>query len=239
VDLGHLHSEDDLVHLDSDADLRRELERLPATTTSEDGETKGDPLNIVVIGRHQRVFPHFLRIGWDPVEAIYLGSEWRTVKSFLFGTRYRYSPASPLYVFGRHQDLAAQRARETINQRNHLRLWLTPLRFRGEYVWIGQISRDIGVEFTRKTWNLTTHKIDPDVDEARDYLVQNLIYGGAVERIGFVKGVGRAPRDEPRTNLTGDPWYSDGLRAVLFISEEPTSLSELGLLHWERHFLLD
>ncbi|WP_419607374.1 LssY C-terminal domain-containing protein, partial [Thiolapillus sp.] len=27
-------------------------------------------------------------------------------KSFLFGDRYRYSPVSPLYVFGRKQDYA-------------------------------------------------------------------------------------------------------------------------------------
>ena len=28
------------------------------------------------------------------------------------------------------------------------------------------MSRDIGVRFTWRTWNLTTHRIDPDVDEA-------------------------------------------------------------------------
>ena len=32
-------------------------------------------------------------------------------------------------------------------------------------VWIGQISRDIGVRFTFKTWPPVTHKIDPDFDE--------------------------------------------------------------------------
>ena len=36
------------------------------------------------------------------------------------------------------------------------------MRFEGKRVWIGQISRDIGVRFTTKT--ITTHKIDADVD---------------------------------------------------------------------------
>ncbi len=82
---------------------------------------------------------------------------------------------SALHVFGRSQDFALQKARQTINERLHLRLWLTPLRFQGKPVWIGQISRDIGVRFTPKTWNLTTHKIDPDVDDARDYLLDDLM----------------------------------------------------------------
>ena len=63
--------------------------------------------------------------------------------------------------------MALQRARTSIHERNHLRLWLAPMRFDGKLVWIGQISRDIGVRFTSKT--ITTHKIDPDVDETRSF----------------------------------------------------------------------
>jgi hypothetical protein len=33
-----------------------------------------------------------------------------------------------------------------------MRAWLTPIRFQGKQVWIGQISRDIGVLFAFKTW---------------------------------------------------------------------------------------
>ena len=81
---------------------------------------------------------------------------------------------SALYVFGRPQDVAIQRACTSIQERNHLRLWLAPMRYEDQPVWIGQISRDIGVRFTRKT--ITTHKIDPDVDETRDFLIQDLWY---------------------------------------------------------------
>jgi hypothetical protein len=77
------------------------------------------------------------------------------------------------------------------------------------------------------------------VDEARDYLVQDLIYYGGVEKVGFVKGVGPASRQYPRTNLTGDPYYTDGLRAVLFLSEKQTPLSRIQFLPWEKHFSLE
>ncbi len=98
---------------------------------------------------------------------------------------------------------------------------------------MGQVSRDIGVRLTTQTWNLTTHKIGPDVDFDRAYLLQDLIMSGFVERYGFVDGVGAAAASEPRKNLTGDPYYTDGLRAVVFLSDQTTSISEIDRLPWE------
>jgi hypothetical protein len=49
----------------------------------------------------------------------------------LFGSEYLNAPVSPLYVFGRHQDVALQKARDTVSQRNHLRLWLAPFTIDG------------------------------------------------------------------------------------------------------------
>lgn len=92
----------------------------------------------------------------------------------------------------------------------HLRLWLTTLHFAGKPVWIGQISRDIGVRFTYKTWNLTTHRIDPDVDESRDYVVEDLMEAERIDAVGYVDGVGECGRAAPRRNLTGDPYFTDG-----------------------------
>jgi len=62
------------------------------------------------------------------------------VKSFLFGSEYRYSPVSALYMYGRPQDFALQRARGTINERLHLRLWWTPCVWEEKTVWVGQVS---------------------------------------------------------------------------------------------------
>ncbi len=56
---------------------------------------------------------------------------------------------------------------------------------------------------------------------------------GLVERYGFVAGVGAAPLSAPRTNLTGDPYYTDGLRAVVFLSKQTRSLGAIERLPWE------
>jgi len=106
------------------------------------------------------------------------------------------------------------------------------MRLEDKPVWIGQISRDIGVRFTTKT--ITTHKIDPDVDETRDFLIQNLWYSQGLTKFGYVKGVGEASYDEPRGNLTGDPYFTDGKRSVLEVSSQPTAFSEVGWFDWEQ-----
>ena len=156
-----------------------------------------------------------------------------TARAFLFRDEFLTSPVSPLYVFGRKEDVALQKARSTINERVHARLWVTPYTFEARRIWIGQVSRDIGVRLTSQTWNLTTHKIAPDVDFDRAYLLQDLLVSGYVERYGYVDGVGVAPASAPRTNLTGDPFYTDGLRAVIFLSNQTTPIGQIERLPWD------
>ena len=230
VDFQALYSKDQIVSYDEEG-LRKALERVPCCTKNKKGTEQGDPLNLVVIGDGDDVHNAFIRAGWDETEIIYGASAWKTGISFLFGGRYRYSPVSPLYVYGRRQDAAFQRARGTIHERNHLRLWLSPMRLNGKPVWVGQISRDIGVRFTRKT--ILTHKIDPDVDETRDFLLQDLWYSQGLYKAAYVRGVGPAPISEPRGNLTGDPYFTDGLRAVLWVSSDLVDLEAVEVVEWE------
>ncbi|HYV34368.1 MAG TPA: LssY C-terminal domain-containing protein [Gemmataceae bacterium] len=204
-----------------EGELQKRLAALPRSTTNKRATVEGDPLNLVVIGDFDTII-NGLGARWDETETISFSSCWRMAKAFVFGTGYRYSPVSPLFVEGRSQDFALQKARQTINERLHLRLWLTPLRFLGKPVWIGQISRDIGVRFTLKTWNLTTHKIDPNVDEARDYLLDDLMEAGRVSHAAYVAGAQPSERAIPRRNLTGDPYFTNGLRAVAVFSDTRT-----------------
>jgi hypothetical protein len=208
-----------------DCDTGKLLELLthaPRATSNGKGLRAGDPVNLVVIGEFPMLISAF-GARWDETETITFATCWKTFKAFFMGTEYRYSPVSPLFLEGRSQDFALQRIRQSINERLHLRLWLTPWRYEGMPVWIGQVSRDIGVRFTWRTWNLTTHRIDPDVDEARDYVVEDLLQAERLEQAGYVDGVGECDRKAPRCNLTGDPYFTDGKRAAIVISKSRTT----------------
>jgi len=233
VDFENLYAADEIVNLD-EKELRTELENLPCCATNEDGTENGDPLNLVLIGSREDISSAFVRRGWLPAEQTYGTAVWKTIKSFLFGSRYRYSPVSPLYYSKRQQDMAGQKPRHTVHERNHLRMWLSPMRYQGKEVWIAQISRDIGVRFTFKTWPPVTHKIDPDIDEAMYALMEDLIYSQQLAKTGWVKGVGAATRYKPRHNLTGDPYFTAGLRAVLLFDRRPYSFVEIQSFDWEK-----
>jgi hypothetical protein len=96
------------------------------------------------------------------------------------------------------------------------------------------VSRDIGVRFTSKAWPPVTHKIDPDIDEARASVVEDLLYSQMLAKVGWVKGVGRARPSRPRTNLTGDPYFTDGYRTVMVIEQGPVALNQVQALPWEQ-----
>jgi len=214
----------------SESELIEYLATSPCCVRNEKGSDTGDPLNIAVVGSPDDIYYAFIRAGWDETETVKLSSSLKMLGSLVTGGEYRYSPVSDLYVFGRAQDVAFQKARKNINERNHLRLWMTPVSYEGEPVWIGQISRDIGIRFTKKT--ITTHKIDANVDETREYLVENLAYNQVLEKFAYVGGVGEAPIDTPRANLTGDPYFTDGQRVVMWVSVDSIALDDIRLLDW-------
>jgi hypothetical protein len=230
VDFSSIYDEDQIMDFDDPASLIETLEQLPCCATDKGGMNQGDPLNLVIIGETEDLFYAFIRAGWDETEVVTAASGFKTAMSFITGGQYRYSPISSLYMFDRRQDIAMQRIRENIHERNHFRLWLSPMTFQGKRVWIGQISRDIGVRFTWKT--ITTHKIDPDVDETREFLLENLAYNEVLAMFAYVRGVGSAPIDQPSQNVTGDPYYTDGLRVVIWIPSGTLDMEDIGYEEW-------
>ena len=233
VDFGSIYPAGTVQAVDL-ATLREKLTQLHCCVTDKAGTTDGDPLNLVVVGHGIDALFAFIERGWRLDEPFDIHSTYRSIRAFLFGSEYLNAPVSPLFVFGRQQDVALQKARDNISQRDHLRLWLAPFTIDGLQVWVGQISRDIGIKLTTQSWYLTTHVISPDVDQDRFYLMQDLFLSGAVSRFGFVRGVGVSSMPNPRANLTGEPYLTDGLRLMLFLNEPQRSFNQIDFLDWER-----
>ena len=232
VNLDQLYAEHETRNLTPEQ-LRQWVAEQPCCTRNEEGSAQGDPVNFVIVGPPELLLNAFAQRGWDLTERIHGGSIWKTMKSFMLGSSYRYSPVSSLYFMQRPQDLAMQKARGNIHQRNHLRLWRAPVDMNGSSVWMGQISRDIGVRFTTRSPTLTTHKIDPDVDEARDYLLQDMILSQRLEAFGYVHAMPARPLAAPGHNLTGDPYVTDGLRLMMFFHQPLTAADRVRNMGWD------
>ena len=94
-----------------------------------DGGRKVVPIDLVLIGDRKDVAAAFARQGWFPTEETYAKAVIKTIKAFIFRSRYWYSPISPLYTYACERDIAGQKPRRSIHQRSHLRMWLSPLRY--------------------------------------------------------------------------------------------------------------
>ncbi|MGD8985414.1 MAG: LssY C-terminal domain-containing protein [Desulfobacteraceae bacterium] len=220
VDFEKLYPKDEIVSYEDEEDLRKALEGLPCCSTNADGSEQADPLNLVVIGNGRTVHRALIRSGWDET-----GS---TEKVVAITEQYRYTPVSPFYLYGRPQDAAFRKTRETADERNHVRFWLSPIRYKGKQVWVGQISRDIKVRYLPGIF-----RIEPAVDEARSYILQDLWYSQTLAKFGYVKGLGAASMSNPRNTLQDDPYFTDGYRLVIWVSRKPVSFSEVEVLEWE------
>lgn len=204
---------------------------LPCCTTNDDGDRYGDPLNLLFVSELNYLMGALARSGWSYTERVTGGSVWEATKSTLFGSPGWNFPVSPLYVFGRHQDFAMQRPRGSIPQRNHMRLWMAPVKYQGRHVWVAQISRDVGVKPTWHSPFLFTHVIDPEVDEDRSYLLESLMRSQSVDAYGYVDGVGEATEQNPKFNITEDPYRTDGRRLLVIIAgEDPVPIHDVAHL---------
>ena len=234
VDWRSVARDTDIIELDTDEELLEMVEQLPCCTTRKNGTGDGDPLNLVIIAPAHALLA-FVRAGWDETEVLSLSSGWKTFKAF-FGGEYKYSPMSALYYNRQPQHVGLQKARDTIHERNHLRLWITPWRYKGDFVLVGTITRDIGVYFTTRAWNLTTHAIDPMVDEARTYLVEDLITAESVKTFGTAGGIGAATKEHPHYNLMMAPFWTDGRRAIIRLvkREDRVPIDEIGYFSFHK-----
>jgi len=223
VDWTGLYAERDVVEVENSQAFRNTIEKLPCCTTDEGGNRPADPINVVIIGRGEDLLYALLRSGWDETAAA-SAYDWTAQLPWEF----RYQPVKPLYLFNRSQDAAFRKSRSTLNERNQLRLWLSPYSFNGENVWVGQISRIV----RRSVWS--PFVLEPDVDEARTYLLQDLWYGQSLLKYGYIRLSGISTLAEPRKGLQGDDYFSDGLCLVAWISGEPVSFSEVQFQPWER-----
>ncbi|MBF4463188.1 MULTISPECIES: LssY C-terminal domain-containing protein [unclassified Rathayibacter] len=139
----------------------------------------GDPVNLALHGSDAQLVHAMTSAGWTRADEVTLRSSWRIVVSTLTRRSYHEAPVSPLFVFGRQQDVAFQQeVAGNPAKRHHVRFWrcpdgwLLPGGFPAEWVAAGTFDRSVGLSlFTLQV----THKISPDTDRERDHIVATLV----------------------------------------------------------------
>lgn len=126
----------------------RRIAGAPKTTLTKQG-IPGDPLNVALIGSREEVIRAMQSAGWQIATAVKLRSSLGIARSAILGKADANAPVSPLYVFGRIEDIAfEQTIHGNARRRHHVRFWLSPQKTSDEReLWIGAVTFDhsIGV----------------------------------------------------------------------------------------------
>jgi hypothetical protein len=205
----HSYPDTEITNYKDLAALRAALERLPCCASDSVGTAHGDPLNAIFVGELPDIGAALVR------------------RSYRRDAR---AADASQRVFGRGPDAVLRKQAQAGAPSTWLRLWLAPVRFEGRAVYLVQVGRPVGGRFAPR--DATNAVLDEDVDEARNLLIQDMMYSGGLDKLGFAIGVGPASPTEPRTTLDGARYHTDGLRAVLFLATRPLSLSDVEFLDW-------
>ena len=124
-----------------------------------------------------------------------------------------------------------RKSRGKSTERNELSLWLAPLRTDGKAVWVAQIKHAIGRRYKINEIFFGSMQ-DPDVDDGRNFLLQNLWYSQSLEAVAYATTGKVVKMDDPAVDFNGNSFFSDGIRIVMWLSGEPISLQETRNLNW-------
>jgi hypothetical protein len=183
------------------------LEGLAMVTRTASG-IPGDPINVGLVGSREDILCAMNAAAWYPADPITLRSSIEIAGSVLLDRPYHQAPVSHLYYNGKRQDLAFEKpAGNSADRRHHVRFWRALEHGEeGRAVWLGAVTFDRGVGFSRDDARVT-HHIGPDIDAERDLLTADLKTARAVQTIYEVTGIGPTADGH---NGEGDIYYTDG-----------------------------
>ncbi|MFL5701622.1 MAG: LssY C-terminal domain-containing protein [Ktedonobacteraceae bacterium] len=192
---------------------------LPMRTVTRKG-VPGDPINLAFEGSQEALLAAFNTMGLLVADSLSLRSDLRIARAAVMHASYAAAPVSNLFLFDRPEDLAIEYELGSVARRHHARFWETGRRDEATQLdlWLGAVSTDIGIEVLHRHHLPagTTHRIDPDLDAARDLLMIVLIEAGVVDAV--VKRLGIGATSDGR-NGGGDPFFTDGDVIIMVLKQ--------------------
>lgn len=197
-----------------DAGLGKDIDGLPRRVNDQ-FKNLGDMVNFVIVGSQQNLQAALAAASWHPADIGDEKAALNAVEATLGNKDYLQMPMSTLYLFGRAQDVGYEMAEPIamVASRHHFRIWKAPFTWKGQQVWVGAGTHDIGFAKDKRNGSVT-HKIDPKVDGERDNIGSSLQKASKVKTLWYY--LPPNPVQEAK-NATGDSYQSDGRLLVILL----------------------
>ncbi len=198
-----------------DPTLGKDIDGLPRRVNDEFNNL-GDMVNFVIVGSQTQVQSALAAANWHVADTDNTESALKAVLQTYQKKDYLTMPMSPLRLFGRVQDYGYEQAEvyAVVASRHHFRIWKAPFTWKGQPVWAGAGTHDIGFEKDQRNGKVT-HKIDPAVDGERENIAASLQKAGKVKALYY-----QMPPDavQDARNATGGGYHSDGRIIVIVLN---------------------
>ena len=179
--------------------------------------TRGVPLdlvNLLFIGSPDEIRSTFAAAGWAGAQPNSARAGMTAIRAIADDAGYTDAPMRTLLLDGAAPDLRLQKSLNTFEKRDHLRIWKRNGKLDGNAIWASAATRDTAVDFSIRPFGFT-HRIEGEIDRERDKVVNDLVFTGCVDSVGYFARPAnvRAAGGEYRKGL-----MTDGRIAVLTLN---------------------
>jgi membrane-associated phospholipid phosphatase len=190
------------------------LDQLPHYTESLFG-ARQEPISLIFVGTHASLEAAFGAAGWTEAETLTIGSFGQEVAAGISQQNDPGGPVTPSFLGDEPNALAFdQTVGGTVAERHHIRIWGTRVETtEGLPVWLATASFDEGFELAPRVF-LPTHKIAPNIDAERAYIVASLQSAGAVTGTDAIQLV----PPQSGHNFAGDVFFTDGDAVIVWLA---------------------
>jgi hypothetical protein len=197
----------------ADPRLEAMVNAQPFQTIAEKPPKPSDKTNLMFIGSREQLMAAFMGAGWAAAAGLTKVSGFETFAAIAEQRGYKEAPMSVLLLENRPADFNYQKQNNTFSKRHHLRIWLRPVKWQGQDVWVASSTHDIGIDFSPESRTFI-HKVDSQIDDEKMKVVWDLLATGAVKSWMLVD---RPAVPKEGMNATGDKLITDGKMAVLIL----------------------
>lgn len=169
------------------------------------------PISIIIVTKNGLILKNALtKSGWKIADKLDIYSITKAAKAMALKEQYDEAPMTPSFWNSKVNNIGIQRNTKINNltQRHHARFWNTNyLTKNGDKIFVGTASFDIGIK-----WNMI-HKISPDIDTERDFLLETLKDSDTIKNIEIIQ----LERPFTGNNMFGDKFYTDGKQYIIYL----------------------
>jgi hypothetical protein len=213
IDFLSLYSPSEIIKPDL-AGARSALLEGPLTSMNRSGQLTGLPVGLVIVGDGLDVLKALLRAGWYESPRIKDPKQLEKAQ----------------YLFGRVPDAVFRIQRNKNTDRNKLNLWLAPIQLDGKEVWMAQLFHFIG-QRTRLEQAILGARLDPNMDQGRDFFLQNMWYSQSLEQLAWLDTGKSIPVETPLRGFNGSEYFTNGKIVMVWLSGVPVSLLDTRILY--------